>query len=150
MEGIGIAGLKGREDEMINIDVDDDFVTVSLRGWDRILALRKTLRLPLNAVKSVRPAPELIRKRPRGFRFPGTSLPFWPGPVFAGSYVDRNRHWTFWAVRRPSADRLLAVEVEDRADAGRYRKLVLQVADPSGDARRIQQAADEQRLSMDR
>lgn len=134
---------------MITIDVEDDLV-VSLRGWDRFLALKQTLRLPLDAVKSVRPAPELIRERPRGLRFPGTSLPFWTGPVFAGSYIDTNRDWTFWAVRRPSADRLLAIDMEDVPGAGRYRRLVLQVADPAGDARRVQQAVDERHGSGSR
>ena len=135
---------------MITIAIEDDCVVVQLSGWDCALALRQTVRLPLAAVTVARAAPEMVARRPRGFRFPGASWPFRPGPVFAGSFVELNRHWSFWSVRRPRPDELLMIETDDNSAASRYRLLVLQVADPAGDARRILLAADRAQRLPDR
>ena len=135
---------------MIRVDINGGSIVVRLSGWDRFFSLRKSVRVPLDAVTSVRPAPDLIRARPRGLRWPGAAWPFRPGPLFEGSFIGRDQRWTFWAVRRPAAGQMLKIEADDRAAVNRYRLLVLQVHDPVSDTRRIQTAIDDLRSAEDR
>ncbi len=135
---------------MIKVAIEGDVVVITLDGWDRIFALRRSVRVPLDGITSVRLAPELVGLGPLGLRMPGTTLPFWPGPIVEGSYVDRDRRWAFWAVRRPEADQLLAIDVDETTSANKYRMLVLQVTDPVGDAHRIQQSVDARHSSPNR
>lgn len=125
---------------MIRIDVDDRVVAIHLSGWDAAFAFERTVRVPVRAIGRARAAPGPIDARPSGVRLPGASWPFWPGPVFAGSYVGTGRQWSFWAVRRATPDQLLELRVADAPDAGRYRTIVVKVDSPTEVAARIERA----------
>ena len=125
---------------MIGVDVTQEDIVVTLSAWDRVFTLRRRVRVPLSAIVAVRPAPEMIESRPVGFRLPGSLVPFWPGPLFAGTYRERGGARTFWALRRASAQQILRIDLADKPASGPYRMLVLQVDDPIAVAERIDQA----------
>ena len=105
----------------------EDSLVVRMRGIDMLLAWRRTLRIPADHVRGI-----VVQHRDRlpemGLRFPGIAV---PGVLCAGTFGfgdDRS----FWNVRR--ADLLLRVECRPGAE---FRRLVLQVADPTAVARRL-------------
>ena len=126
---------------MIDIDVVDEDIVITLRGWDRFFTLRRTVRVALAAIVTVRPAPEMIAERPVGIKTPGSFVPFRPGPLYAGTFREPGGRRTFWALRRAKADQILRIDLADDPAFGPYRMLVLQVADPVADAERIGRAA---------
>ena len=124
---------------VVIVDVEGDELVVTLRGSDRALAGRRCVQVPLVAISGVAPAPELIDARPIGMKLPGSFVPGWPGPIFAGTFVERGgrRERSFWSLRRATADQILQVDVADVPGAGPFRTLVLQVPDAETTARKI-------------
>jgi hypothetical protein len=113
----------------VSIDVTADDVTVSLHGWDALYCLRRRLTVPRTAVAGVCVGRQ--DRLPREWmRLPGTAI---PGLIRAGSYGAAT-HRDFWDVRR--AAEVLVIELV--RDAGPYRRIVLEVADPHAEARRLQ------------
>ena len=119
---------------MANLAIDGGDLLVTLPGWDALWAMKRELRVPLRAVVGVRHDPVLASQWPRGLRVPGSHL---PGLLTAGSYWQPGRPgtWTFWSVRHPQ--RAIVVDL----DAGHYRRLVLEVADPDAAVRLVDGAA---------
>lgn len=119
---------------MADLAIDGDELVVTMRGWDAVWALKREVRVPLAAVVAVRPDPVAASKWPDGLRLPGSHL---PGVVTAGSYWRPGRPgaWSFWSVRHPRQ----AIVVD--LDAGHYRRLVLEVADPGAAVRLVEDAA---------
>ena len=110
--------------------VEGDDLVVRLGRWDALYCLKRELRFPVIEVEGVaaRPSGEVPR---RGLRMPGTAL---PGVIRAGSY-GRGQSRDFWDVR--NGKRFLVVSLLPVAS---YRRLVLEVADPDAEARRLQPA----------
>ncbi len=127
---------------MIHVGLEGSDLVVTLSGWDTFFTLRRTVRVPLDGIVSVRPAPEMIDSRPIGMKMPGSFVPMRPGPLFAGTFREPGGRRTFWALRRASAPQILRIDLGDGPSAGPYRMLVLQVADPVTDAGMISQAID--------
>ena len=122
------------EDDIVNplrpsVDVDlvgDDLV-VRMNGLGMLLACRRLLRIPADHISGV-----AVQHRDRlpglGLQFPGLAL---PGVLYAGSFgIGTER--SFWNVRR--AELVLRVECHTGAE---FRRIVLQVADPTVLARRL-------------
>lgn len=112
---------------MTDVNVTGDHVVVRLRGWAALVAFRRTLRIPVDHVRGV-----VVQHRDRvpaiGFHFPGVAV---PGLLYAGAFGfgdDRS----FWHVRR--ASHLLRVECQPGAE---FRRIVLEVDDPTEAARRL-------------
>jgi hypothetical protein len=111
----------------VDVDLVDGDLVVRMRGLDMLVACRRVLRIPADHVRGV-----AVQHRDRlpslGFQFPGIAV---PGLLYAGSFgfgVERS----FWHVRR--AELLLRVECHEGAE---FRRVVLQVPDPSAVARRL-------------
>ena len=106
----------------VEIGLDARSLVVRMTGTDALWALRRRLRVPLDAVAGVyvlsRDAAE--EDRPR-FRAPGTH---WPGRITAGIYHGSGGR-QFWCVRR-SAE-VLVVDL-----AGALTRVVVEVDDPYG------------------
>lgn len=92
-----------------------------------LAAFRRTVRIPADHVRGI-----VVQHRDRvpaiGFHFPGLAV---PGVLYAGAFGfgdDRS----FWHVRR--AELLLRVECVPGAE---FRRLVLQVPDPTALATRL-------------
>lgn len=110
---------------LATVDIDGHDVVVRLSGMDRLLAFAREVRVPRNEVTN---AVALDRtKAPRTWlRLAGTHV---PGRVKAGWFRSRGGR-EFWLTRR--GDRVLMIE-----SSGRVTRVVVETADPEGDADRI-------------
>jgi hypothetical protein len=122
----------------VEVDPDGDRLVVTIRGFDKVWALRSRLSIPLSAVREVTTDPAAMpgkgRVRGRGLRLGGTSIPPF---VTAGRFWTPG-NWQFWTVhRRPNLfialDRSVAKSV-------RFDALVLEVDDPEAVAAAIRAA----------
>ena len=115
---------------MADIGLAADTLTVHLRGWDAVWALRRRIDVPLSRVRGARHDPAAARA-PRGLRAPGTYL---PRVITAGTFW-RRRGRDFWSVRDPAK-----AVVVDLTDGSPYARLIVQVDDPAGTVERIEAA----------
>src|SRR3954471_20863395 len=69
---------------MASIEIKDDSLIIHIHGWDKLLALRSTLTIPLAHVKGAvaRPADAQYDKM-KGLRVAGG---YWPGSFAAGYF----------------------------------------------------------------
>ncbi len=111
----------------VDVHVVGDMLVVRMHGLDVLLACRRVLRIPAEQVRGI-----AVQHRDRlpsmGLQFPGLAV---PGLLYAGSFGlgdDRS----FWNVRRAE----FVLRVECRSDA-RFRRIILQVPDPTAVARRL-------------
>lgn len=117
---------------MVNVTVTDGTVVFEPAGWSRVWTLRRRIVVPRDAIRLVRRAPaDLVDGWWHGWRLPGTQI---PGVIVAGSYYQ-DGEWTFWDVRGRGRQ---AIEVQLAGQ--RYRRLVIDVANPADAVRRIQAA----------
>jgi len=108
----------------VAVRVEGDLLVVELGGWDRFLALKGRLDVPLSAVSGIeaKSREEIQRLPGRWLRLPGTYV---PSMVHHGSYGTRpNRD--FWALFRQ--ERVLVL----RMDGWAYQRIVLGMDDPDG------------------
>ena len=112
---------------MPDIEVVRDTLSVRLHGLDMLFGFRRTLKIPVDHVRGV-----VVQQRDRlpqiGLHFPGIAV---PGVLYAGTFGLGDER-SFWFVRR--ANLLLRIECVPGAE---FRRLVLQVADPTALARRL-------------
>jgi hypothetical protein len=119
---------------MASIVIRGDRLNIMLSRWERLLAFRGDLSVPLARVRDVI-APATSHQKYvaldwRLLRMPGTAI---PGVIQAGSYYRIKDGWEFYAVRRPSKS--IVIELS----GGRYKRLIIQVdgESPESAARRI-------------
>lgn len=114
---------------MTTIELTDDKLELTVRGFDVILALKKHLSVPLANVTRVEVgvAAGAREQLHDSLRMPGTYL---PGIITAGSYVEHGR-WMFWDVH--SGERAITIFL----DHDRYDALVVDVDDPAATVARI-------------
>lgn len=117
---------------MVSIDVDGDRLVVTMRGVHALLALERRISVPLDAVRGATADPGMRLDR-ASVRAPGTRL---PGVVTAGTY-RKGGEQEFWNVRDASG-----TVVVELADDQRYRRLVVEVADPRETVGRVERALD--------
>ena len=115
---------------MVELSIDRGHLLVHVRGWSRLWALKTELRIPLSHVRSVRRDPSVMKGWWKGWRVPGTHI---PGVIIAGTFY-RDGARDFWDTRDGSK----AVTIELAGD--RYRRLIVDVADPQGAMRMIDAA----------
>ncbi|HKV50144.1 MAG TPA: hypothetical protein VJO52_03005 [Gemmatimonadaceae bacterium] len=106
---------------MVEITVEGDRVRFDVDGWDKMWSLKSRLEIPLAHITSVRVDPEPARGWWHGFRMPGTQI---PGVLTAGTFYQHDGA-VFYDVHDP--DRTIVIEL----DHEHYRRLVVEVADPS-------------------
>ncbi|MGS2810301.1 hypothetical protein [Nocardia sp. MW-W600-9] len=75
---------------MVEVEINDDTVTVNVLGGHRLLALRQQVVIDRAAITGIRPAE--VDLRPPWVRAPGT---FIPGVIAAGVYRGKGRK-EFW------------------------------------------------------
>ena len=123
---------------MIALDVDRVNLIISLDGMNAVFALRRRIVLPRGAIELITPAPEALSRRPPGFRLPGSWLPFWPGPVTAGTSVSPEGT-SFWSLVRAMPEEVLRIDAIP-GDGQPFRALVLQVPNAAATARDLTRA----------
>ena len=114
---------------MVELSVERGDLVLEIRGWSKLWALKKQLRVPLAEIRAVQRDPQAA-KGWKGWRMPGTHI---PGVIAAGTFYRRTGR-EFWDVRSGSE----AVTIE--LDRGKYRRVVVDVADPESAIRRIEEA----------
>ncbi|HWE28255.1 MAG TPA: hypothetical protein VHB97_09650 [Polyangia bacterium] len=114
---------------MTTIELIDETLQLTVRGFDVVLALKKHLVIPLAHVTraDLGVAAAARERLHHSLRMPGTSL---PGIVTAGSYVEDGR-WMFWDIH--SGDHAITIWIEHE----RYDAIVADVDDPAATVARI-------------
>ncbi|MCK4176875.1 hypothetical protein ACFFRE_00635 [Aciditerrimonas ferrireducens] len=118
-------------EQPVRLEVTADELVVELRGWRRLLALQRGVRVPLASITAVAHDPYPRSRVPVGLR--RTRARQTPGLFRYGSYHGV-QGWSFWAVG--SGKGALVVE----CDHGRYRYLVVEVPDPTATLAAIEAA----------
>jgi hypothetical protein len=106
----------------VRTGLEDGHLLVKLTGWDRVLSIRRQLKVPLSAITGVeaKSREEIQRLPGRWLRLPGTYV---PSMVHHGSY-GRRPNRDFWALFRQ--ERVLVI----RIDEWDYQRIVLGMDDP--------------------
>jgi len=116
---------------VISVGVRDGAVVVDLSQVDVLFALRKQLVVPLANVTGARIVANAYEIRPRPWlRAPGTAI---PGIIRAGTYRSKEGQ-SFWNIRNGA--NALVIELHDH----RYKRIVLQIADPAAAMEQINAA----------
>jgi hypothetical protein len=114
----------------ITLELDVDVLRLRHGPWDTLYTMTRRLEIPVAHIAGVAAAPR-DQVPATGMRLPGTSL---PGVIRAGAYGIRpNRD--LWNVRR--AKTVLVIQLLPGAA---YRRLVLEVPDPTAEAARLRPA----------
>ena len=103
---------------MTEIEIANGHLRVVVEGFDKVLALKSSVVVPLTHVRGASQDPDTLRER-HGLRLGGTSL---PGVVAAGTFFDGR--WWFLDVHHPE----LAVKIE--LDHEHYAALIVEVENP--------------------
>jgi len=112
---------------MANLSRDGNELVVGLSTGERILTMRRDVRVPFSAVRRIDIVEEPIRRiqglRPRNFKVVGG---YWPGRFAYGSFLDGAvRQMLFAAVNGRKAQGLEIV-----LDGAKYTRLVVSIDDP--------------------
>jgi hypothetical protein len=116
------------------VQIKDERLVARIQGFDRVLALKSELAVPLSHVKGAEVSPPEVRKRWGNLlraHTPGTDLPF---VKMAGSFMFLDGEHAFWDVHDP--EKTVAINLAHE----RFARLVLEVADPEAVAAAVNAA----------
>lgn len=108
---------------MTTIELTDTMLIVHVEGFDKILALKSELQVPLSHVVDAEVDPNIgeeFRRLFIGIKAPGTGL---AGVVRAGTWYT-NEGKVFWDVHHP--ENVITIHLADDT----YDKLLIEVANP--------------------
>ena len=105
---------------MIDVTIEGDRAVFNVEGLDKLWALRSRLEIPLAHILGAQHDPESVGRWWHGVKVFGTDI---PGLFAAGTFYYQGE-LVFWDVRFP--DRTVIVSL----DHERYKKLIIEVADP--------------------
>ncbi len=115
---------------MVTVTQTGQSMRFEIEGFDKFLALKGHLDLPLSHIKGARVDREAATGWWHGVRMPGTSI---PGLVTAGSFYQSGR-MVFYDVHH--AEQAIVVELDD----DNYDRLIVEVRDPEGTVQLINAA----------
>ena len=115
---------------MVQVTIRDDRAIFNVEGMDRLWAFRSELEIPVSHIVGVVHDPEQVGRWWHGLKVFGTEL---PGLFAAGTFYYHGE-LVFWDVRQP--ERTIVVSLEHE----RYKKLIIEVADPASTVGRLQRA----------
>ncbi len=115
---------------MVNVTILGDRVVFEVEGMDRVWALRSRLEIPLSHITSVESNPDEVGRWWHGWKLLGAEVP----GVFAAGTFYYHGELVFWDIRDPASTIVVSLNHE------RYKKLILEVADPQEVAQRVQAA----------
>ena len=105
---------------MVDVTVEGNRVVFNVEGFDQLWALRSRLEIPLAHVISVEADPGQVGRWWHGLKLWGTDV---PGLFAAGTFYYHGE-LVFWDVRDTARTIIVSLAHE------RYKKLVVEVADP--------------------
>jgi hypothetical protein len=117
---------------MVNVSVEHDRVVFSMEGLDKLWAFRSRLEIPLAHLTHIEHDPAAVGRWWHGIRLMGTELP----GLFAAGTFRYHGELVFWDVRDPTMAVIATLDHE------RYKKLIVEVADPEETVKRIRAAMD--------
>src|SRR5205823_3974875 len=105
---------------MVDVTIEGDRAIFTVEGFDKLWALRSRLEIPLAHITDVEVNHDEVGRWWHGFKLAGTDV---PGLFAAGTFFFHGE-LVFWDVRDPVKTVIVSLNHE------RYRKLIVQVADP--------------------
>jgi hypothetical protein len=106
---------------MVDVTIESDRAVFEVQGWDKLWSLRSRLEIPLAHITGVEANVDQVNRWWHGLKVMGAEL---PGLFAAGTFYYRGE-LVFWDVRDPANTIIVSLDHE------RYRKLIIEVADPS-------------------
>ena len=106
---------------MVNVTIEGDRAVFQVEGLDRMWAFRSRLEIPLAHIAGVSHDPEQVGRWWHGVKVFGTDV---PGLFAAGTFYYHGE-LVFWDVRHPENSVIVSLDHE------RYKKLIMEVADPA-------------------
>jgi hypothetical protein len=111
-----------------SIRVDPDAVVVRLTGWTGLAALKREVRIPMRALRSV----STERYDATGFRIAGTAIPW--TEIRAGRF-RRGGLWSFLSF--DDRDKVVTLELDRSVPGAAYDVVAVGVDDPNAVAAEI-------------
>ena len=117
---------------MVQVEVTEDALAITLSGIDKFLAFKSRLEVPLAHVSGARVGvdPEAQELFEKSLRLPGTYV---PGFAIEGRFY-RHGAWLFYAIH--AGERTITIKFRDED----YKAAVVEVADPETAVRAINEA----------
>jgi hypothetical protein len=115
---------------MVDVSIDWDRAVFQVEGFDKLWALRSRLEIPLAHITDVVIDPEAARGWWHGLRLLGTNM---PGLLTAGTFYFHGE-MVFWDVHDPAKTVIISLTHE------RYKKMIIEVADPAATVARLRAA----------
>jgi hypothetical protein len=106
--------------EVIDVTIEGDRAVFNVEGLDKLWALRSRLEIPLAHILGAQHDPESVGRWWHGLKVFGTDI---PGLFAAGTFYYQGE-LVFWDVRSPERTVIVSLDHE------RYKKLIIEVADP--------------------
>jgi hypothetical protein len=106
---------------MVDVSVEGDRVVFNVEGMHKLWSLRSRLEIPLSHVTGVEINHEQVGRWWHGFKLAGTEA---PGLFAAGSFYYHGE-LVFWDVFDTTKTIIVSLAHE------RYKKLIIEVADPA-------------------
>jgi hypothetical protein len=113
---------------LVNVTVDGDEAVFEVEGFDKLWALRSRLTIPLAHLTRAEINHDEVGRWWHGIKIVGTDA---PGLFAAGTFYYHGEV-VFWDVRNPANAIVLTLDHE------RYKKLIIEVADPAATIARLQ------------
>jgi hypothetical protein len=105
---------------MVEIDLDGENAVFEVEGWDKLWSLRSRLQIPLGHIAGAKADPHPAMGWFQGLKLAGTDLP----NIFRAGTFHQEGELVFWDVRQPENTIVIDLTHE------RYKKLIIEVADP--------------------
>ena len=105
---------------MVDVTIEGDRAIFEIEGLDKLWSMRSRLSIPIAHITNVTSDPAQVNRWWPGIKVAGTNV---PGVFAAGLYYRDGL--VFWDVRHPESTIIVSLEHE------LYRKLVVEVAEPS-------------------
>jgi hypothetical protein len=112
---------------MVSVSVGNGYAVFEVRGLDQLWALRSRLDIPLTHITNVEHDPEQVGRWWHGWKLLGTDV---PGLFAAGTFYYHGE-LVFWDVSEPANTIIVSLDHE------RYKKLIVEVADPEAVVKRL-------------
>ena len=105
---------------MVEVSVEGDRVVFTIEGLDKLWAFRSRLEIPIAHLTGIEVDPDAVGRWWHGIKLMGTDVP----GVFAAGTFYYHGELVFWDVHNPARTIIVSVDHE------RYKKLIIEVADP--------------------
>ncbi len=112
---------------MVEVNIDGDRAVFVVEGLDKLWAFRSRLELPLAHITNAEHDVEAVGRWWHGFKMIGTDVP----GLFAAGTFYLHGELVFWDVRHPERAIIVSLDHE------RYKKLIVEVADPTETVTRL-------------